>query len=39
MSDAYGSNLATEPHPSLENAPPVQFMLGEAMVAQKKMKN
>ena len=39
MADPYESNLATEPHKTLENAPPVQFMLGEAMLNQKKMKN
>ena len=39
MSSTYESNLATAPHKVLENEPPVQFMLGEAMIAQKKMKN
>ena len=37
--DAYESNLATENEKQLENSPPVQFMLGEAMVHQKKLKN
>ena len=39
MTDAYESNLAIEPDKEITNAPPVQFMLGEAMVNQKKMKN